>query len=41
MDVDTFTMPITDELLDSESGESVKEQHRLNSGVLIKITKKS
>ena len=41
LDVDTFTMPITDELLDSESGESVKEQHRLNSGVLIKITKKS
>ena len=39
METDTFTMPIVDEIVDSGTGEVVREEMRMNSGILIKITK--
>lgn len=37
IEVDTFTMPITDEL--TENGVVVSEEQRFNSGIVIKLTK--
>ena len=39
MEIDTFSMPVTDDLVDSKTGEQVSKQDRINSGVLIKIIK--
>ena len=32
-------MPIVDEIVESETGEVVREEMRMNSGILIKVSK--
>ena len=38
-EIDTFTMPIVDEIVEKGTGEVVREEMRLNSGILIKVIK--
>ena len=40
MEVDTFTMPIVDEIV-GDRNEVVRTQERFNSGILIKLVKKA
>lgn len=37
LETDTFTMPIVDEIV--EAGAVVRQEERMNSGILIKIMK--
>ena len=44
MEVDTFTMPIVDEIVDASSAAShevVRTEERLNSGILVKLIRKT
>ena len=39
MEIDTFTMPIVDEIVTGDDGTVIREEQRMNSGILIKIIK--